>query len=68
MSRLFDRLKEYQKTDAYRINRKHNRHKKYHDRKAAGLCVMCGKESRPGKTYCRKCRDLIKRSKAKKEV
>lgn len=32
-----------------------DRKRTYEARKAAGLCVMCGKESRPGVTLCGPC-------------
>lgn len=58
---------EYQKKPAYRINCRRRKHIEYYERKAAGLCVSCGKESRPGKIRCQKCRDRIKKCKNKKK-
>jgi ribosomal protein S14 len=48
---------QYQSKEVYYINLRRRMKKRYYERKAAGLCVICGKESRPGKIYCQRCSD-----------
>ncbi len=38
------------------------RKKRYQDRKAKGMCVICGAEARPGKTRCKKCSEEAKQT------